>query len=205
MGLRGFVVALFSAVIFLATAGAGHATVIDFEALASSGGNVNRGSSYTEDGFTLTTNALFEFESTGSASSVFTGSTALLNNFTNGQTVLTENGGNPFTLNSIDLAELKSNVVPTVVFTGNLNGGGTVTQSFTLDGIAFGAETFFFAPGFTNLLSVSWIQANPFHQFDNIVVNGTNSVSVPEPGALAIFGLGLLGLGAVRRRRRRLI
>jgi len=37
-------------------------------------------------------------------------------------------------------------------------------------------------------------------QWDNILVTD-DSVEVPEPGSLAVFGLGLLGLGFLRRRR----
>ncbi len=38
-------------------------------------------------------------------------------------------------------------------------------------------------------------------EFSDVIVRGSASSQVPEPAALAIFGLGLLGLGFARRRR----
>ena len=40
-----------------------------------------------------------------------------------------------------------------------------------------------------------------FVQFRDLVV-GDVAKSVPEPGALALFGIGLVGLGYMRRRRK---
>jgi len=48
-----------------------------------------------------------------------------------------------------------------------------------------------------NRLSFAGIGGNTA-QTDSIVTSGS---SIPEPGTLALFGLGLAGLGAVRRRR----
>ena len=53
--------------------------------------------------------------------------------------------------------------------------------------------------GFTNVNRVSWTQAFAYHAFDNIVMD---SSSVPEPASLALLGLGLAGLGAMRRRQK---
>ena len=84
--------------------------------------------------------------------------------------------------------------MPTVNFVGNLAGGGTVNASYTVQNGA-GIETFSFAGlGFNGLSSVTWVQENNFHQFDNIAV-----VTVPAPAGLALLGLG--GLAATRRRR----
>lgn len=51
--------------------------------------------------------------------------------------------------------------------------------------------------GFDNLDSVTWIQSSPFHQFDNIALDES---AVPEPGSLALLGLGLAGCAVVRRK-----
>ena len=105
--------------------------------------------------------------------------------------------GAAFDLISIDLAELNGANASTVTFTGDVQGGGTVTQSFTLDGVAFGAQIFKFGPQFTNLTAVRWTQASPYHQFDNIVAE------VPEPASLASILAGTLGLVGLSRMRGR--
>jgi hypothetical protein len=53
-----------------------------------------------------------------------------------------------------------------VPFTGTRADGSTVSVTFTTDGIA-GFQTFTFE-GFTDLMSLSWVQVYPYHQFDNI-------------------------------------
>ncbi len=49
------------------------------------------------------------------------------------------------------------------------------------------------------VLTASTNGGNEAFAFQNIIVSGT---AVPEPGVLALFGAGLLGLGLARRRRR---
>jgi len=170
------------------------AVVIDFDSLTGSG-DVYRGFTYVEDGYTLSNLASLNFRSVHPGSSRYTGSVSFFNATVSGVTQMTRTagGGGPFDLLSIDLAELNASKVADVKFTGNLSGGGTVTQTFTLDGIAFAVETFDFT-GFTNLQSVTWVQQSPYHQFDNIVVQN----AIPEPSTLAALG-GLLGIGLIGR------
>ena len=59
-----------------------------------------------------------------------------------------------------------------------------MTQSFTLDGVSFVPQQFDFVNSFNNLQKVEWIQADPFHQFDNIIVD--EAVSGPTPGSILI-------------------
>lgn len=105
----------------------------------------------------------------------------------------------PFTLNSIDLArgtrgEPGGGVVN---FVGFKKDGSTVEQSFTM-GDDFAFQTFRFT-NFIDVVNVMWIQTQPSHQVDNIVINDT--AAVPEPGSLALLGLGLAGFVAARRRK----
>jgi hypothetical protein len=48
--------------------------------------------------------------------------------------LLTQNGGGPFSIQSIDLAHLESGTFgpQSFTFTGNVFGGGTVSQTFTI-------------------------------------------------------------------------
>lgn len=131
----------------------------------------------------------------------FSGSTALFNNDHLGVTELALTGGGSYSLSSIDLAELNGSLVASVPFIGNLTRGGTVINTFTLDGVAFGAETFFFT-GFGSVTNVAWSQDPPYHQFDNIVASANNGNAVPEPASLGLLGLGLAGLAWARRRTR---
>ena len=199
----------FTLVALLALTGAAQAqTTLDFEALPnpSNGFFTNQGVSITEDGFTLT--ALppnqYGFASLAPNTNLnYTGSVALFNNTIGGVTRLTQDNGNPFTLNSIDLANLFLQPVrpggDSVDFTGDVQGGGIVTQSFTL-ATSDALQTFAFNASFTNLLSVSFTQDGLLNQFDNIVVNG--GTPVPEPGSVALLvGAGIGGMILKRRRK----
>jgi PKD repeat protein len=70
-----------------------------------------------------------------------------------------------------------------------------VTQTFTLDGIAFGQQTFVF-DGFTDLIRVEWNGGTP-HQFDNIVLDSAPGVAeangdytVAEGGSVDLTAAG---------------
>ena len=105
---------------------------------------------------------------------------------------------------SIDLAELNNNQNPgaNIKFIDLLNGGGSVTQTSTLDGIAFAPEKFLFSALRTNLTKVSWDQISPFHQFDNIALNSGAVPAVPVPAAFWLFGTALIGVVGFSKRRK---
>lgn len=189
------------------------ATVMDFEALehVDSGQSPVPGSGkfYAEKGYEFTSSApIHNFATWGTLSANYLGSTALWNGDgtgVTGITTLARADGQAFDLLSIDVGELNVSGpgIAGVTFEGVLSGGGTVTQSFTTDGVrstGSGFQTFTLV-GFTDVLSVSWLQATPFIQFDN-VTTASDADAVPEPAALGLLGLGLAGLGFVRRRGR---
>jgi len=179
---------------------AAQAVIIDFQSLEQNNSVPNNvGFTYTEDGFTLDNlSTPFPFTFFGTQESRYPGSTALFNDTVGGITRLTQNGGGLFDLNSIQLTSLNGNSSVTVNFTGTKADSSTVSQAFTTDAILSTLETFTFNSSFTNLVSVQWIQAFPFHQFDNI-----NVTPVPEPSAiLGLLGLGLLGIGSQFKQKR---
>ena len=188
---------------------------LDFQNLSNpSPGNANNGDG-NDQGFVITQNGFTVRDASATAGlhsvapnpAVFnyTGSVALFNNFVDGITSFARSDGGLFTLNSIDTANsLKQSTIPVGIgatFTGNLQGGGTVIQTYT-HGANDNLETVVFGPGFSNLLSVR-IDVAPaapagFFQFDNIVVT-----AVPEPGSVALLTVSTAGgIFALRRRKR---
>ena len=187
--------------------------ILDFEALrhVDNGFQVH-GSVYVEDGFRfearhpLPGNPL-HLNTLGTLHFGFPGSTSLYQGVSQGEMVLTRVDGGPFDLASIQLTEhpggdVNGNAVNLgpfdVTFFGHLAGGGTVTQTFTVDNFLT-PKTFTFA-GFTDLASVNWFQGpggrdGPTHQFDNLAV-----AIVPGPSGLLLFVIGFSGLLWVRGR-----
>lgn len=172
------------------------AAMIDFESLSSPTGTAV--TTYSEDGFDFSSSSAAGFATWGTTSPHSTGSTALFNNSLSGAMTTMSAGGQAFTVKAINLSELFSfGGTSDVTFTGTLSGGGTVTQTFSLDGI-FGNETFSFASVFTDLVALSWTQNATFNQFDNIRVS-LDAVPLPAGGVLL---LSALGAGAALRRRK---
>jgi len=158
-------------------------TIIDFEDLLGAGSMFAFVASHSEDGFTVADPANSAVGAFGAPqpanTSFYQGSMALVNNTPGGVTRLTKEDGGTFTAASIDVAELRAtDLTPREVrFTGTRPDGSTLTATFTTDGVA-GFQTFTFA-GFTGLASLSWVQAAPFHQFDNITLDPPAD---PDPG-----------------------
>ncbi len=177
------------------------AIIIDFQSLEQINSSVNDiGNTYTEKGFTFDALApnLYGFVVIGTLEFRYPGSTALINNTPDGVTRLTQVGGEAFDLVSMNLNSLNGNYNVTVGFTGTKADLSTVTQSFTTDGLLNTLQTFTFNSGFTNLTQVTWLQDNPYHQFDNVNVTPAVAVpwetdSLPVVGSTVLFGLGIWG------------
>lgn len=156
---------------------------------------------YTENGFQLSGNALTVVGATWHPS-YSTGSNSMLSNSANGQITLSKVGGGAFAFNAIDVSELynQTGLNPTNVhFVAQLSGGGTADYVFDLD-LVFGYQTVNFGSLFASVTSVSWLQTNNYHQFDNLVMDASTN-NLPEPASLALAALALGGVGLVSRRK----
>lgn len=179
----------------LAGTAAASLVTIDFNNTVASSGPPIPVLPYTEDGYRLrngttsTSNGLFDqsFSGLGRASDYF--------GWVAGSTFVIESvGGAAFSLISMDLGSLSSTVTSlSYQITGHLSDGGTVTTS----GSAVNLSTVSFGSGWNNLLSVDVRSLNFSAAVDNIVLSN----GVPEPMSLGLVGLGLVGVGAARRRR----
>lgn len=173
------------------------AETIKFDSLEQAGTDITEVSFYVEQGFVL--DSMFMFNAQQQHES-YLGSAAMFNLSHSGIVYLTEMDelSSLFNFNSIDLAPLApATTGGDVLFTGYFGNGTTVQQTVTIDS-AFAFSTFQLQ-GFDGVKSVSWRNDSGFQfQFDNIVANQPSQV--PEPGSLALLGLGLIGAAAARRK-----
>jgi hypothetical protein len=184
-------------VAFVVSATPSLAVTIDFDSLENPTNTMfTVASPYVEDGFSISTAS--NFSSIGQGSSRYAGSAGLFVGSNLDMSVLT--GPGVFDLLSIELSFLDpAGTSPPIVFTGNLSGGGSVSQ--TLQPIGFGFTQFNFNSSFTDLISVSWLNGDDTlnaHQFDNITVRGSSPI--PEPATMLLFSAGLAGLGVFRKK-----
>ncbi|KAB8048154.1 PEP-CTERM sorting domain-containing protein [Janthinobacterium rivuli] len=182
-----------TAVAAILAAGGAHAqtTTITFDPLEQPGHFASVFPSYSEGGYNFDSSFLGLLSSPRQSSFAYAGSAGLGATVLSTTTLSRADGG-AFSLSSISLADFVS--LPgsfDVTFVGHQVGGGTVTQTFSLNG----SHTFsnYSFTGFDNLLSASW-KEGAFHTFqvDNIAASVS---AVPEPATYGMLlgGLGLLG------------
>ncbi len=137
----------------------------------------------------------------GPANSADPDGAALLNWTGNGTTTVRRTDGGLFSLDAMDIADAYDRGVASEILFTFFDGMKTTTEAVTLDKLK-GLQTFALGRGKLEWFSYSQM-GNGGIQIDNVVL-GTPVVSaVPEPGTWAMMILGLGGVGAVLRSRRR--
>ena len=198
----------------LMATGLAHATVIDFEEVPDT---ADIQTSLSTQGYLFTSE---HFHTPGSSNTyspfVWNGTNYIGYESGRGHPLaMSRADGGSFSLYSLDVAEFYSAPnsdrpnADLIEIWGLGAGGQTMVHQFTLDGVydgrngAIDFQHFVLPSIFSDLSSVvftglRWGGADGGISLDNIEVVPT---SVPEPGTLALFGLGLLAAGAARRRR----
>ena len=102
-----------------------------------------------------------------------------------------------FSILSFEGTNLDPNFSITLTFVGNLDGGGTVMETFVPTVNLFTA--FAFDASWTGLTSVEVTTTGHNGAIDNIHVT---PATIPEPATVALLGIGLAGLAARMRRNK---
>lgn len=189
--LRFFLAALVFAVPFAA-----NATIITFNGTAAEGGFTAfpAGNTYSEGGFTATSlsdrnfflDNNYQSDLNGFDDDVFDGDCV-------GCTVrFTADDGSLF--NAIDVLVAQAAGLGSLRFTGFFGHGGTISTDAT--GCGLGCIDLLDLSGFVGLAALEIQTTALFMVFDDLQL-----VKIPEPGTLALLGLGLVGIGMVRRRK----
>jgi hypothetical protein len=190
------------------------ALVINFSPLAQAGAGFNSiGDTYSQDGFTFTGSAqpegsAFNYLGTWGSSDPDhpiggSNTTSLMPYYQDTLFTITPNSGT-FDLKSVDLAQWGFDQLLfapsfSVTFDGVVNGGGLVSQTFSVSNLAGSPvlSTYAFS-GFTNLTQVSVVEGTydlgTAWQLDNLCV-GSGTCATPLPSTWAMLIAGFVGLG----------
>ena len=168
--------------------------LIDFQGVAPARDQFAVGNNYQENGYQLHNGAnssdaaiIGQVSQNTSGSDYYT-----WNSQSSNQVFLTNIGGFNFSLDSLDVGSKSGRSTANFDIIGNYASGGSITY----DVRNANAFTPLILTGFNALSSVQFEYiSGDFGAIDNLAVN------VPEPGSIALLSLGLLGLGAMRRRK----
>ncbi len=177
-------------------AGVSHASVIiNFNDLEIAGDSNTIMTSYSQNGFTLTSTGSNGFASPQQSHHFYFKSANLTNNTDIALTALTKLG-EAFTINSIDVHALWNMWAPIDFYA--YSGSNEVGHlSYSIQDYEW--HTVNFDSDFENITSLKWVQAYPYHSFDNIALNGSSAV--PEPATMVLFGIGGAAMAFIRRNK----
>jgi hypothetical protein len=188
------------------------ATVVDFEDVGYT--YLQQGQAFTSGGFTLTEgNGEYAFaqvlDNSGQGGTSFSGNgTNRLLGFNDSSFTFASVVNTPFNLLAFDGGKtwLSGSGATQISVTGYTVSGAQVSQVFDLDQIESttnGLQTLTLNDSFKNLSSAVFVGTGaPWPEFtlDNITTSAVTAGAVPEPTSIALLGLGLAGIGALRRK-----
>jgi len=176
------------------------AVTIDFDHLSSN--NNTFSSSLSTNGFHFDNRQILHWGSQ-SLYNADQGGATYSHNWENTTTTVTQIGGGSFTVNSLDIGNVYNNspTVQSFNFWADLNGGGTISRTFTSDALP-GLETVLL--NFTDVTAFYFTETTGrFLQADNFVFNEQIS-AVPVPAAFWLFATALTGFCGFNARRRKI-